>query len=303
MAPPATEEIVALSLPRHNDLWWLMGGGELRHRSLSGDKDAPQTKPNAEVQNLIDKLASDEYVQRQRASEKLAALGAAVRPQLEKAAAASTDVEQQTRIKVLLKRIAAAPAGKTLCGFGAIEVGDVQQLWQDAQGRVFVQASVVVQPRGRSGSGLAVLNADGKTQAVFFDDAAAPGALQPRRLEEPPILDATTGWLLLSNGAPFNSAYGSWISSGRKSSAPWLRRSCWPSIRRAACSPPWARYPIKASSACFAAARQGISNSPGASHAPMPWKPPEGRLGKVGLPAFLLSVRFFGIDDWVEQPL
>ena len=115
---------------------------------------------------------------------------------------ASTDLEQRTRIKVLLKRIAAAPAGKTLCGFGSLEVGNVQQLWQDTNGRVFVQAAVVVPPRGRSGAGLAVLNADGKAQAVFFDDAAAHGALQPWRTEKPPILDATSGRLLVSTGRP-----------------------------------------------------------------------------------------------------
>ena len=53
-----------------------------------------------------------------------------------------TDLEQRTRIKVLLKHIAAAPASKTLCGFGSLEVGNVQQLWQDTNGRVFVQAAV-----------------------------------------------------------------------------------------------------------------------------------------------------------------
>ena len=157
------------------------------------------------------------------------------------------------------------PAGKTLCGFGVLEVGDVQQLWQDTNGRVFVQAAAVVQPRGRSGPGLAVLNADGKTQAVFFNDAAAPGALQPLapgKAADPGCHDRSAFGV---DGAPSTrrTARGSSAAGNRRHRGCGGRagyRSRGPRVRLHGHD-----TQSKASSAFFAAARQGNSNSLSAS--------------------------------------
>ena len=57
-----------------------------------------------DVAKLIDELAADNFVKRDRATAQLAARGPEIRPQLEEALRTTNDMEQQTRLKRLLAK-------------------------------------------------------------------------------------------------------------------------------------------------------------------------------------------------------
>ncbi len=74
-----------------------------------GPEAEPERRPGA-VEHLVERLGSAQWAERQRASWQLAALGAAAKPALERAAA-GPDAEVAWRAKRLLERLALAEQG------------------------------------------------------------------------------------------------------------------------------------------------------------------------------------------------
>jgi hypothetical protein len=200
-------QVVGLALPDARNLWCLQGDGCLVPCSL----EAPQrgkTAPDKRVSDLIDALADDAFATRENASRQLAALGAAVRPQLEQALAISTDAEQRARLKRLLGRFRPEIADRRGCKLGAVEVADVAALYQDERGRLMVAAAAIAEAQaaggtggpGATGPGLAILSPDGSSTTVVGE----PCFNDPQRMRfgVPPVLGPPRDRVWLSLGEP-----------------------------------------------------------------------------------------------------
>jgi hypothetical protein len=178
-----------LVMPDVQSVWALSSTDVLQRISVG-----TMGKPGPTVNDLIVALKADRFAAREDATRQLQAMGPSIKKALEKALNESTDLEQQSRLKVILSRIRTNEPLAIETTFGPVRVSRCRQLYEDGTGRVFVTASKI---NGRD-SGVAILKRDGKATVLTGELLSSAWAMAYGD-DRPPIFAPSGDQLWLAN--------------------------------------------------------------------------------------------------------
>ncbi|MCC6123851.1 MAG: hypothetical protein IT426_02730 [Pirellulales bacterium] len=173
--PGGNRRLASIALADEDTLWLAYSNGQLECAAL-GVEEPPVDDPA--VAELIGRLADDDFAARQRATRELLARGSSIKPQLEKALKGQLDPERDFRLKLILQSFLPKPAapGRTPpSDFGGVQVMYARQLFQDPAGKVGVIAQTLRDAESRQGSGIALLQGDGRARAIFPKNVSFAG--------------------------------------------------------------------------------------------------------------------------------
>jgi hypothetical protein len=232
--PGGNRRLASLALSDAETLWLAYSNGQLECVSL-GAEEPPVDDPA--VAELIGRLADDDFAVRQRATRELLARGSSIKPQLEKALEGQLDAERDFRLKLILQSFLPKPATPGRIppsDFGGVQVTYARQLFQAPAGKVGVIAQNLRDADLRLGSGIAILEGDGRAKVIFPKNVSFTGfnylnenlpvfldegrrAWWPRNLagEAVQLLDAESGEVLDSAPAPMFGGVQAVSAEGR----------------------------------------------------------------------------------------